>query len=477
MSDRVVIPAMFPVTCHTKHVGPGSTFIAIKGQYEDGVHYILQALEKGASQLVVQDDAVIPSDIAHSIKRAAVKINYVANSRAALAQLSAQAAGYPAQNLKIIGITGTKGKTTTTHILAHIMRQAGYKTAFISTVKNVIADTEFPPSLTTPQPDYLHQFLKCCIEQGVEFVVMEVAAQALNLHRVDGITFDGAIFTNFSHEHLEFYTTLEEYFVAKCKLFEQCNKDATVLINCDDENGVRLLNDHPEFLSFGMQQRADFSAEISVQQLDHLTLTVLHNNKKNNFMCPSLPGVFNGYNVLAAVSVSLQLGIEPATIAHGLTTFPGVPGRLARYQLPNGATCVIDYAHNPTSYTAVLSLLRSVTNHLIVVFGAGGDRDVSKRSQMGAVASEIADVIIVTSDNPRMEDPNKIINDIIEGITPQCINKVIRELDREQAIKKAYTLSLSGSIIAILGKGADEYQIVGKRKSYFSEREIIQRLQ
>ncbi len=477
MSDSDVLPLVFPVACHTKNIGPGSTFVAIRGQYEDGVHYIPEAIAKGATVIIVQDDASIPPDIALIINRAGMMVRSVPNVRVSLAQLSAERASYPAKKLKIIGITGTKGKTTTAFILAHILQKAGYKTACISTVKNTIGDVDLPPSLTTPQPDYLHQFLKCCVESDVEYVVMEVAAQGLSLHRTRGIIFDGIIFTNFSHEHLEFYPTLEKYFDAKCLIFDQIKSDAPVLINADDEQVSQLLKNHSGFLSFALHIKADFSAVVDVQQSEYLKLMITRSGTSRTFECPSLIGEFNGYNILAAVGMAVQCGITYKVIARALQTFSGVPGRLARYVMPNGATCIIDYAHNPTSYAAVLSLLRTLTDYLIVIFGAGGDRDVSKRPYMGKIAAEIADLIILTTDNPRLEDPNQIINDIVRGVDFEHIHKVMRELDREQAIKKAYELSRSGSIITVLGKGTDEYQIVGKTKLYFSEREIIQQLQ
>lgn len=471
------LPEQFPVTCHTQYVGPGSTFVAIKGLHEDGAYYIPKAIAKGATRIVIAKDAAIPSDIVHIIERSDISIERVDNTRAALAHLSAQAAHYPAHQLKIIGVTGTKGKTTTTFLLAHLLSEAGYKTAMISTIKNAINSHDFSSSLTTPQPDYLHQFLKLCVDTRIQYVVMEVAAQALSLQRTADLMFDGVIFTNFSHEHLEFYLSLSDYFQAKCLIFNQVKKGAPVLVNADDDwcQTLKLSSDIATW--FGMHDARDITGTISGEVLDHLLLSVQYNNHTNRFSCPSLMGEYNAYNALAAIGFALKIDIDPVIIASALQSFPGVSGRLERFVMPNSAQCIIDYAHNPASYHAVLSLLRLQTNQLIVVFGAGGGRDIKKRSAMGRLAAKFADVVLVTSDNPRLEDPNKIITDIIGGIPSEQIHKVIRDLDREQAIVRAYALSRSGSIIAILGKGTNEYQIIGKVKSYFSEREIIKQLQ
>jgi len=238
----VNLPTIYPVACHTDHVGPGSIFVAIQGFKQDGVRYIQQALEKGATEIVVQDDAEL-SDLPLG-----VHAHKVSDTRKALAELSAQAAGYPAKKLKIIGVTGTKGKTTTVYLIEQVLKTAGYKTARLSTVNNAILDRENKAQLTTPQPDYLHQFFKRCVQEDVEYVVMEVAAQALSLHRVHGLQFDGVIFTNFSQEHGEFYDSMEDYFAAKCTIFEQINPGSPVLVNADDA-WCRKINHYVSWFS------------------------------------------------------------------------------------------------------------------------------------------------------------------------------------------------------------------------------------
>lgn len=471
----ISLPIIYPVTCHTDHVGPQTTFVAIKGYTHDGVDYIQTALEKGATTLVIQQDVELSPSLVESIKAHGASISRVADTRRALASLSAQALGYPADKLKILGITGTKGKTTSAFLLEHSLRSMGYKTALLSTVYNMINGYRFPMSLTTPQPDYLQIFFDVCVKAGVEYVVMEVAAQALTLSRVHGIMFDGIIFTNFDTEHAEFYPTMDEYFAAKASILHQVKSDAPCVINGDDARCAQLQDQYKNAVRYGItSENVHVRAQASLK--DHVECTTVLNGQSYTFTCPSLIGMFNVYNVLGVVTFLKELGMSPTAIAEGLQLFEKVPGRLEQYHMPNGARCIIDYAHNPSSYQAVLSTLRVLTSHLIVVFGCGGNRDKSKRPLMGAIATEIADQVILTSDNPRSEKAEDIIADIKQGIAQDHMFKIITELDRELAIKKAYAVSKPGSIVVLLGKGPDEYQIVGTTKTPFSESGILKSL-
>lgn len=467
------MPTTFPVTCHTDFVGVGSTFVAIQGYADNGINYIKQAIEKGARTIVVHHSTLLDDELCAFIKTHNVVLERVDNTRKVLAQLSAQAAEFPAHKLKIIGITGTKGKTTTSFLLEHILRNSGYRTALISSAQNKIDGIIFPAPLTTPQPDYLQQFLKVCVENNVEYVVMEVAAQALTLHRVEGITFCGVIFTNFSHEHLEFYADLDAYFQAKSLIFNMITDDAPLLVNRDNAYCAQLLEQLTRAQSFGLSTANNtYQGQLLTDAVASIALRI----QEHEFQCPTLFGQYNAYNVLAATSMALALHISTSVIANALKTFTGVPGRLQEHSLPNGARCFIDYAHNPESFQAVLSTLRALTPQLIVVFGAGGGRDKSKRPMMGVIAATIADIVMITSDNPRLEDAATIAADIIRDIPFSLDHKVVQELDRKKAIEYAYQLSDTGSIIALLGKGPDEYQIIGTTKHYFSERSIVEQL-
>lgn len=471
------IPSFFPVTSHTDCVGQDSIFVAIQGHAQDGIHYCVNAIEKGARTLVIQNNVVMPADVSAAIEQYAVVVEIVDNTRKALAELSALHAMHPAKKLKIIGVTGTKGKTTTCFLIEQVLRTAGHKVALLSSAKNKILDTWFAATLTTPQPDYLHQFLKVCVDNEVEYVVMEVAAQALSLYRVYGIDYDGIIFTNFSHEHLEFYATLDEYFDAKYSIFSTIKDTCHVMINADDERGQWILSQHSDFIGYSLGRLRDtytYTARHMRENLDVAAIIV--DNDCEQYTCTALFGLYNAYNVMATVSLMREFGIPVATIKKALGSFTGVPGRLEQHNAPNSARFFIDYAHNPDSFNAVLSTLRLLTNHLIVVFGAGGGKDKLKRPIMGCVASEYADVVIITSDNPRLEDQSEIANEIIVGIASVHKHKVMRELDRKRAIECAYELSHQETIIALLGKGPDEYQLVGTKKYFFSEKDIIKQL-
>ena len=454
-------PTTFPIACHTDFVGPGSTFVAIKGYQSNGMIFIPRAIEKGATTIVVEDDQDI-TPYADVLKN--ISVVTVPDARKALAELSAHAAGYPAKKLSIIGITGTKGKTTTAYLLDHILKKAGYNRALLTTVKNSINSAAFPAPLTTPQPDYLHQFFKLCVNEGVTHVVMEVAAQAIPMYRIHGIEFSGIIFSNFGQEHLEFFDSMDSYFAAKQKLFDYRKKDAPIWINSDDAMIAPLKDQYSQVKTFGVDSLAD----ITMADDSHIII----DGQKYELHNPSLPGLYNRYNTMAAIGIAYSLGIEMPKIQNALKSFLGIPGRLERYLLPNGAIAIIDYAHNPLSYQALLPVLREKTDHLIVVFGAGGERDPSRRPHMGAIAAQYADEVIITSDNPRREDPQSIIDDILSGIKDR--SSVICEIDRERAIQIAYTHAHKNTIIALLGKGPDEYQIVGTTKTYFSEQAILQ---
>lgn len=476
MNTPISLPLIWPVTCHTDYIGKNSTFVAIKGQKQDGAGYIQLALQKGARIIVAENTADINAETVQAIQNCDAQLHFVPNARRSLALLSANAWGNPASQLKIIAVTGTKGKTTTAWLLRHIMQNAGHQTALLSTVKNKIGEQEFATELTTQQPDYLHAFFYACVKAKIEYVVMEVAAQALSLHRVAGIAFDGAIFTNFAPAHGEFYATVDEYFTAKRAVFDQCKPQAPLVINADDQKGASLLETYNGSTAFSLNRPfAQIYATLQTIDVGGIAGVINGMHGSIEFECP-LVGDFNAYNILAASSMAFCLGISPSLIQNALATFAGVPGRLERYVLANGAVCFIDYAHNPFSFKAVLGLLRSMTDHLIVVAGAGGDRDGSMRPELGKLMAQYADRTILTTDNPRTEDPADIIAALYAGIDADRKHTVVCELDREVAIKKAYAASRAQTIIALLGKGPEQYQIIGGTKFPFSERTIVQNL-
>lgn len=469
---QLTFPKTFPVTAHTDFVGHGTTFVAIKGAIADGTDFITDAVKKGAQTVVVQDDAVLGAETVRFLEEKTVELLRVKNCRAALAQLSAQAADFPAKKLRLFGVTGTKGKTTTCHLLMHILKTAGRSVALLSTAGNKIGDHEFAAPLTTAQPDYLHQFLKLCVQQGVTDVVVEVAAQALVLHRVDGLLFDAVVFTNFAREHLEFFDSMDAYFDAKLRIFDFLKPDGVAFVNGDDQ---KLLSIQKPVVRFGMTDQCPIRATVTKAgfplqgqiQADGITVTVES----------QLVGHYNFYNISAAVSVALHAGVLPEQCQKAIATFAGVPGRFEWYQLKNNAICIIDSAHNPLSFEVLLHTVRPLTDRLIVVFGAGGLRDAGRRPLMGSIVASVADYAIITTDNPRTEDAAVIASQIASGINVGAKAEVFTELDRAKAIQKAYALSAPGSFIMLLGKGVEQYQIIGTQKIPFSERLIIQNLQ
>ncbi len=444
------LPQVFPVACHTQQVGKGTTFVVIKGQHDDGVGYIDQALKLGATKIVVEYDALISDQLKTEIHNAGASLERVQNTRSALATLSAHAAGYPANQLKLIGVTGTKGKTTTTHMIYNLLRGAGHKVAVIGSVGNKIDAHSFPFVLTTPQPDYLHQFFALCVKEHIEYVVIEVAAQAVTFNRIETLEFDGLIFTNLDREHGELYPTIEEYFDTKYKVFGHLKDHASIFVNADDVYGKLILEKHPEFHSYTALDAQGFQA-------------------------PQFPGLFNRYNLASAVKLCQSLGLSKAVLKKLTPILPQVPGRLEEYVLANGARAYIDYAHTPASFKSIFETVRPWTDHLIVIFGAGGGKDHSKRPLMGQLAATYADVVIVTTDNPRKEEPKAIVENILAGISQELIHKVVCEPDRELAIYKARTMATPSTVILLLGKGPDEYQIVGETKIPFSERAFLQK--
>jgi len=469
-------PQHYLVTSHTDHVGPQTTFVAVKGFKEDGSSYILKALSKGATRIVIDEQTDLDQDMVQALEYHQAQLMRVPSTRKALSNLAAQAYGYPAKDLKIIGITGTKGKTTTAFLLEHILKTAGYKTALLGTVKYSILNEEFAAPLTTPQPDFLHAFFAECKVRGVECVVMEVAAQALSVHRLDDVRFDATIFTNFSLEHSEFYAHIDDYFAAKCQIYGLMVQDGLSVVNADDARVTRSVPSHLRSETVSMRGCGSYSGKLVNSGLTGLQLDVTTPYNAYTLSCQALLGEFSAYNLLSSIAVAHRYKVEHEIVQKALDSFEGVPGRIWRYSLPNKSVAVIDNAHTPSSFEALFTAVRPLSSHVIAVFGAGGDRDALKRPLMGAVAARYADHIILTTDNPRSEEALDIVRAIREGIPAQERHKVTIDLDRERAIRTAYTMSQPGSLMVLLGKGPVEYQHIKDQKIPFSEAAILRTL-
>jgi UDP-N-acetylmuramoyl-L-alanyl-D-glutamate--2,6-diaminopimelate ligase len=465
-----MIPDFFPVTHDSRRVGPGSVFYALRGATHDGADFIPDVLARGVRRIVRDEALPLSEERIAQIAAAGVELSFVPNPRQALAADAAVASGDAHRKLIIVGITGTKGKTTTTFLLEHLFRSSGCKTALMSTVCNKIIDTVLPAHYTTEQADYIHQFMRASVDAGVHVVIMEVAAQGLSTDRVHGIEFDGAIFTNFSEEHGEFYATHDEYFLAKCRLLDQVKKEAPIILNGDDAKVAACIEQYPRACRVSLEgYLAEFHAECMMSGLSGLLLK----SENQQYEAPRLIGRFNAMNCALALAFAQSCGISVSVCKRACLSFTGVPGRLERYVHPSGAHIFIDYAHNAASFDAVLSTMRPEALRLMVLFGAGGDRDPARRPVMGALAERYADTIIITTDNPRSEDPVRIAEQIIAGIGDR--SNVIIELDRARAIERACGMLEAGTIVLLLGKGPDEYQLVQGTKMPFSEREIIRR--
>lgn len=493
---------IYPVACHTDNISKGSIFVAIKGMQFNGINYIPQALQKGASKIVIDNLDELDEDVIKLIDLHKAKLIKVDNCRQALSNLTAQAYNYPADKLNIIGVTGTKGKTTCVYLMHHILAAAGFKVALISGVKNIINGKEYKTELTTPHPDYLHTFFNVCVENQVQFVVMEASAQGFSLNRLDDVKFNGGIFTNFDLEHSEFYNSMNDYFNAKHQMIKHLKPNAPFVVNVDNSWGKKFLGTFDSLCSLSMtgirknetisslvlpetvrpeypsktdvsKDRFHYYFSITKNDSTGLEFNINNQNKILSFSAPSLVGTFNAYNLAGVVSLALQMDIPVRAIKRALLNFKYVPGRMERYNLKNNSIAIIDYAHNPSSFEQILPTLKSMTNNLIVVFGCGGSRDKTKRPIMGDIASTIADKVIITSDNPRFEKLEDIIENIYCGVKEQNKNKVEIISKRDQAIEHAYKISTENSIIAILGKGPDEYEMIGNEKFYFSDKETI----
>lgn len=458
------------VTHQSKAVAHGGTFVAIKGRTQDGALYITEALQRGARTIVVSHDAVIPPEIRSSILEHNAEMLYVDDTRYALAQLSAAAYGYPARSLVLIGITGTKGKTTTSWVLHHILQASGISVALLSTVLNRIGNDTYPTELTTQQPDYMHAFFALCVARGVTHVVVEVAAQAITLHRIAGISFARIAWLNFSQEHGEFYATEQEYFTAKAALLSRITPGGMIVVPSHDKRISSIAEEQQAHIIYANPYDV---LPVNTVACEPMVSCVYEGVQ---YTCTQLCGAYNGENVLVAVILARSLEIPPTAIAQSLMSFQGVPGRMNLYRLSNGAWGCIDYAHNPSSFEALLQELRQRTKQLLVIFGCGGERDKHKRPVMGEIATRYADYVIVTSDNPRSENVQHIIQDIRAGIPAEYMDRVQYIVDREEAIRYAYAMSTPDTIIAVLGKGPDEYQLIAGIKHHFSERAILQSL-
>lgn len=443
----------------SRKVEKGSLFVAIRGFKLDGHDFIEDAIKKGAIGVIGEKEIDLPDGVLYL---------RVKNSRKALSQASSIFFGKPAEKLKIVGVTGTNGKTTTTYLIKAILDEAGLPTGVIGTVGLCIKDRVLPSERTTPESLDLNRIFVEMLDEGVEYVSMEVSSHSLKLHRVDDVRFEVGVFTNLTQDHLDFHESFDDYYSSKKKLFYLSRRAA---INIDDPSGRRLCRelDLP-ILTYAIEGKADVKAEDVRIDSSGVTFNLSFNGKQKNIVY-RVPGKFSVYNSLAAISTCLFLGIELDTIAKALEKVRGVPGRFEPVDEGQDFTVIVDYAHTPDGLENVLMTIKSFAKgKIITVFGAGGDRDRSKRPLMGRVVSEYSDYFIITSDNPRSEDPEAIISDIEKGVGEKDNYEKI--VDRRAAIKRAIEIASKGDVVLIAGKGHENYQIIKDEIIPFDDREV-----
>ncbi len=445
----------------TRTMTPGALFAALPGSKWDGADFIPEALHKGAAAVLCQRP---PAQAGPWLA--------VSNSRAAFAQLAANWFGHPSDRMTVIGVTGTNGKTTTTYLLKTMLEKTvGAKVGLIGTNQNMIGGEILPAMRTTPEAYELQELLHLMSQEGCTHVVMEVSSHALSLHRTDAIRFRAGIFTNLTQDHLDFHGTMENYRAAKARLFDQCEAG---IFNLDDEAGRWYTTQVPcKVVTYSENKsEADLLAKNIRLRSDQVEFEALTLGAISRVRLP-IPGGFSIYNALGVIACGLELGVGLPQIADALADAPGVKGRVEVVQTPAPYTVIIDYAHTPDALEKLLLSVREFTpGRLICLFGCGGDRDRSKRPLMGAIAGELADLVILTSDNPRTEPPELILDEIETGLPPGG-PAVHRECDRRKAIRLALALGREGDVVVLAGKGHETYQEIGTKRVHLDEREEI----
>ncbi|MGD2294470.1 MAG: UDP-N-acetylmuramoyl-L-alanyl-D-glutamate--2,6-diaminopimelate ligase [Candidatus Aminicenantes bacterium] len=453
------------ISYDSRKIQPGYLFTAIKGEKTDGHSFIPKALESGAA--AVLSDQKKPQAFSKTWIQ-------TTDTREALGLCSANFYGHPSHRTKVVGITGTKGKTTITYILEEIIKQAQFCPGVIGTISYRGPDMDIPAERTTPEASDLHSMLQKMVDSGVTHCLMEVSSHSLELKRVTGIEFDLVVFTNLSGEHMDYHQDMDSYFEAKKKLFHSGQKNGMAVVNSDDEWGKKLIGElSMGFLTFGLKSPAMVVAEKFGFSEKGIELTIKHPEGSITVTSPLL-GKPNVYNILASVASAFALNIPWTAIKKGIVSLQGVPGRFERLENSQGLHIYVDYAHTDVALKNLLETTRELANkRVILVFGAGGDRDKTKRSRMGQIAGALADLTILTSDNPRSEDPLAIIADIEQGILKTGPEKYLILPNRREAIKKALFLAQKDDTILVAGKGHEDYQIIGDKTIPFSDKKVI----
>lgn len=464
ISGSAVIITINKIEFDSRKIVANDIFIAIKGTISDGHQFIEKAISLGATVIVCE---VFPTVLNQNI--CYIK---VADTNKALAQMAANYYDNPSEKLELVGVTGTNGKTTVASLLCQLFKKAGFKVGLLSTVKIMVDETEYKATHTTPDSIMINHYLNEMVHAGVNYCFIEVSSHGIHQKRTDGLTFAGGIFTNLSHDHLDYHATFAEYRDVKKQFFDNLPKTAFAITNIDDKNGaVMLQNTVAKKRSYALKSYADYKVQILESGLNGLLLKI-----DNNEVWVRLIGVFNAYNLLAIYATAVELGLEKLVVLQYLSTLESVSGRFQYIISDDKITAIVDYAHTPDALENVLKTIddiRTKNEELITVVGCGGDRDKTKRPVMANIATNFSNKVILTSDNPRTENAEAILDDMEAGVEPQNYKKMLRITDRKQAIKTAVSLAKTGDIILIAGKGHENYQIIGKEVFEFDDMEVV----
>lgn len=451
------------LTSDSRKANEGSLFIAIKGTKVDAHDFISQVVEQGCVAVVVEKEMNLPATVTQLV---------VPNSAKALGELAHAFYGFPSRDLKLVGITGTNGKTTTTTLLHNLYTQLGYKVGLLSTVVNKIGQEEIPSTHTTPDPIALNALLADMVEQGCTHCFMEVSSHAVSQHRIAGLEFTGAAFTNITHDHLDYHGTFKVYIEAKKGFFDGLSKAAFALVNVDDKNGrVMVQNTHAKVHTYALRTHADYMGKVLENSFNGLLLTI-----NGTELWSRLIGDFNAYNLTTVFGVADLLGDDQTEVLTILSRLESVDGRFQFMQSTSKITAIVDYAHTPDALINVLKTIENIrtrNEQVITVVGCGGDRDSMKRPEMARIACEMSTKVILTSDNPRTEDPLVILADMEKGVEAQHFMKTLTIADREQAIKTAVSMAQENDIILIAGKGHEKYQEINGVKHPFDDFALV----
>lgn len=463
-TGEVVVRA---ITFDSRAVEEDGMFVAYKGVQVDGHNYIDSAIGKGARVVICE---CMPAS-----KQDDVTYVEVENAQKALAKIASNFYGNPSGELKLVGVTGTNGKTTIATLLYDLFTALGYNCGLLSTVKVCIGEEEIPATHTTPDALRINAYMREMVDLGCDFCFMEVSSHGIAQYRAEGLDFEGGVFTNLSHDHLDYHNTFKEYRDVKKSFFDHLPKSAFALVNTDDKNGpVMLQNTKARKLSYAQKNMADYKVKILERRLDGMLMQL----DGMELWC-QLIGDFNASNLTAVYAVACELGMDKMEVAMAISQLKSVAGRFQYFKSEEGILVVVDYAHTPDALKNVLETLagiRTKNEQLITVVGCGGDRDKTKRPEMANIACKGSDKVILTSDNPRTEDPEKILEDMEAGVAPEDFKKTITILDRRQGIKSACVMAEKGDIILIAGKGHENYQEINGVRHHFDDTETAKEL-